>query len=323
MADRLECARQLPVEREPDAAPVRLIHVGEAGELAKIFADQDGVIRVGQALALDLTRDEVCRRKAAKEWIGLGAGVYRLAAHSYTEAARVRAAAWVSGGVLDRTTAAWWHGALPDLIGVPTLSVSRHKSSNSWAGGEWDVVRRTFCAEDRTEVRGVKVTSKEMAVLGAVPLVEQSSRFLDDMLRTGQVSMDGLRTALTRNPRMRGLGSARDLLAVLDSDTQSAAERVFRQLLREAGISGWVQQHPFGGWAIDFAWPELKIAVEIDGWAFHRSHKEFQRDIRKRNALIVAGWLPLSFSWHDLTERPIGSIETVVGLIRERLATLG
>ena len=49
----------------------------------------------------------------------------------------------------------------------------------------------------------------------------------------------------------------------------SAAERVIVKLLRGAGITGWEVGVPFGPWTIDLAFPDAKVAVEVDGWAWH------------------------------------------------------
>ncbi|GAA4756806.1 hypothetical protein GCM10023217_31070 [Gordonia alkaliphila] len=91
---------------------------------------------------------------------------------------------------------------------------------------------RRFCVEDLTQVRGVDVTAKELTVLGCAGLVEYQSRFLDRVLQRGEVTLTGLQACLERNPRARGMALARKLVAVLDSDTESAAERLFIELLR-------------------------------------------------------------------------------------------
>jgi len=64
-------------------------------------------------------------------------------------------------------------------------------------------------------------------------------------------------------------------------DTESYAERFFAKLLRSEGITGWVGQLPIAGWRIDCAWPELRLAVEIGGWAYRSgldSLQAIQRD---------------------------------------------
>lgn len=76
------------------------------------------------------------------------------------------------------------------------------------------------------------------------------------------------------------------------------------RILRDAGITGWVLGQPFGPWRIDVAFPRQKVAVEVDGWAWHVDAERFRNDRRKQNALVRSGWDPLRFTWHDLDGRP-------------------
>ena len=137
------------------------------------------------------------------------------------------------------------------------------------------------------------------------------------------MTLAGLHPRLERNPRGRGIVLARKLVGVLDADTESAAGRLFIALLRAEEIGGWVQQYPFQGWFVDVAWPDWKVAVEIDGWAFHRDHKSFRRDASKRNALVRAGWLPLSFTGHDVHDEPAATAETLTGVLADRALAAG
>jgi len=47
-------------------------------------------------------------------------------------------------------------------------------------------------------------------------------------------------------------------------------------------------------WRFDFAWPEIKLAVEIDGGLYqmgrHQRPAGFRNDIEKLNAATLAGW---------------------------------
>lgn len=54
------------------------------------------------------------------------------------------------------------------------------------------------------------------------------------------------------------------------------------------------QHKPFKdhGWALDFAWPDRKIVVEVEGVS-HRISEGYQKDIVKYNTLAVRGWLLL------------------------------
>jgi very-short-patch-repair endonuclease len=55
---------------------------------------------------------------------------------------------------------------------------------------------------------------------------------------------------------------------------------------------------------IDIAFVAVKVAVEIDGWAYHSSVGAFQRDRRRQNLLVRNGWRVLRFTYHDLIDRP-------------------
>lgn len=47
--------------------------------------------------------------------------------------------------------------------------------------------------------------------------------------------------------------------------------------------------HQTRGWRLDLAWPDKKLAVEVDG-GVHRIKGRFLADIEKHNALVLAGW---------------------------------
>lgn len=57
--------------------------------------------------------------------------------------------------------------------------------------------------------------------------------------------------------------------------------------------------HPDRKWRIDFAWPGLKLAVEIEGGIWtggrHTRGAGFMADMEKYNALAVLGWRLLRF----------------------------
>ena len=66
------------------------------------------------------------------------------------------------------------------------------------------------------------------------------------------------------------------------------------------------------GGGFDLAWPEVRLAVEVDGWETHGSREAFQDD-RERDALMVAmGWRVLRFTWDDVVKRP-GYVLDVIG----------
>jgi very-short-patch-repair endonuclease len=70
------------------------------------------------------------------------------------------------------------------------------------------------------------------------------------------------------------------------------------------------------GLEVDVSWPELRIAVEADSFAYHRTRAAFERD-RERDARLMAnGFLVHRFTERQLAEAP----ETVVAAIRRSLS---
>jgi|GEM_PF-1358311 len=70
---------------------------------------------------------------------------------------------------------------------------------------------------------------------------------------------------------------------------------------------------------IDITLPAYRIAIEVDGWAFHGKHKrDFHRDREKRNALVLNGWLVLAFSARDVMADPLRLLDMVEQLIDRR-----
>jgi very-short-patch-repair endonuclease len=102
------------------------------------------------------------------------------------------------------------------------------------------------------------------------------------------------------------------LLQAAGGGARSEAERLLHQLLRDANITGWKANYRVGGYRVDVGFPDAKVALETDGFAFHRGVNEFQVDRTRQNAIVLLGWQVLRFTWLDLTEYP----EQVVAAIR-------
>jgi very-short-patch-repair endonuclease len=271
--------------------------------LDDLLCRQGGVITLGQAVDLGLSRATVQRRAREGSWRRLHPGVYLVGGHRLTDEARVRAA-WLWAGedaAVCGIAAAYWHGFLsraPARIGltVPSRSHPRHRPGTT-------VVRRDLHQVDLTRTRGVRVTAAPLTVLETATALPEGSTFLDRALQR-HVRFPVVYRSFCRNMGRKGSSAAGRLLVAAADRADSAAERLLVRLLREAGITGWVLGHPFGPWRIDLAFPRQKVAVEVDGWAWHVDPERFGNDRRKQNALVRAGWDPLRFTWHDLDGRP-------------------
>ncbi len=66
---------------------------------------------------------------------------------------------------------------------------------------------------------------------------------------------------------------------------------------------------------IDLAYPEHRVAIELDSIAWHLNRASFQRDRDRVNRLSVRGWTVLSFTWEDYVRRP----RNLVSIVRRAL----
>lgn len=55
--------------------------------------------------------------------------------------------------------------------------------------------------------------------------------------------------------------------------------------------------HPYRRWRFDFAWPDQRIALEVDGAGFgHQSINRLRAKAEKYNAAAVEGWSVLTLT---------------------------
>lgn len=268
-----------------------------------LLSSQDGVISYEQALSHGVSEWTVQRRVRSGDWERLHPRVYLVGGHPLTEPARVRAAGlWAGGrGAVSGPAAAFWLGMLPSAPARIEVTVARGCGLRGHAGVR--VRRRDLHHLDRRRTRGIWHTDRALTALETAIAVPDGSAFLDRALQR-HVPFSQVYRAYCRNMGAQGNARIAALLSAAADRADSAAERSLLRLLRSAGITGWQLGMPFGRWTIDLAFPDARIAVEIDSWAWHTEIERFRNDRHKGNAIVRAGWTLLRFTWHDLTNRP-------------------
>jgi very-short-patch-repair endonuclease len=103
-----------------------------------------------------------------------------------------------------------------------------------------------------------------------------------------------------------------------DAYAVSHLERGFLCLCQHQNLPRPIPQYrfdPVRKWRFDFAWPDVRLAVEIDGGLFSRGRHQraagYQADCEKFNAAMLAGWRVLRYTTRDLTRRPVPVAEEV------------
>jgi very-short-patch-repair endonuclease len=60
--------------------------------------------------------------------------------------------------------------------------------------------------------------------------------------------------------------------------------------------------HPKRKWRFDFAFPAIKLAVELDGRGRHQTVKGVRDDYEKLRAAVMAGWRVLHYPATDIAD---------------------
>jgi very-short-patch-repair endonuclease len=126
--------------------------------------------------------------------------------------------------------------------------------------------------------------------------------------------------------RARGRKGARRLRAAVaayrPSTQKSKLERRFRALLEEtrdlaSPVFNALLEGEAGTHEVDAFWQELALAVQVDGFEFHRTRRDRERDAASDADLELAGYRVMRFTWDDVTvhgDRTLRRLRLAAGL---------
>jgi very-short-patch-repair endonuclease len=152
---------------------------------------------------------------------------------------------------------------------------------------------------------------------------------LDDAIVRGLIRPADLAKLLS-TPGMKarpGSGTLRSLLETWrrHPNVQSVAEMAVLRVILAAGIAAPTTQHEVVAgerYVLDFAWPDLKIAVEVDGFRYHANPTSYEKDRHRDNALGELGWIVIRVTPKEFETRPDAFIANLLARISERQATI-
>jgi hypothetical protein len=177
---------------------------------------------------------------------------------------------------------------------------------------------RSAVADDERLVQGplmVTTPARTAADLAVVLPLEPGVVVLDSAMRAGV-----RRERVEETIRRRRSRVARRTLELADPHSGSVPESQARMVFHFAGLPAPCTQYVIrladAIYRADFAWPQYRLVVEIDGREFHIGEGPFQTDRTRQNALLQAGWHVLRFTVADVRFRP----EYVIAEIRYGLA---
>ncbi|TKJ29130.1 DUF559 domain-containing protein [Blastococcus sp. CCUG 61487] len=177
--------------------------------------------------------------------------------------------------------------------------------------------------------RGLRVTTLPRTVIDSWPLLPTAERrpLALDMANRGLVTAAQLGDALAERPNVGGHRGLRQVIELIADGCRSELEahgvlNVFRHRSLPRGVGQYRVQLSDRHVLLDRAWPEVKLAVELDGARHHTSPEDRRRDLARDRELAALGWVVLRFTYADVLRDPAGVRAKVLEVYRARLAQL-
>jgi len=288
---------------------------------ARQAAAQGGIISRAQLAEWDIAERTITRMVARGELRMIEQAVFLVRGAPATLTARLWTAHLSTQGVIGFASAGHLWGVLAEPPAQVHVCVEHPRRSHA---PTWIRLHRVPVAASAIVRReGLPVTSRSWTVLDLIVRVRRAevTRLADRALQRGWITPSDVTARLRRFPGRTGNRRLRDIAAMLADGAAAESERVLHRILRGRGITGWQPNYELrvGGELVavlDVAFRAERVAIEVDGYAFHSDVDDFRRDRRRQNHLVELGWTVLRFTWSDLTERPGYVAATIRSVLR-------
>jgi Protein of unknown function (DUF559) len=249
---------------------------------------------------------------------------------SWTRAAAATLTTGV-GAVICGPTAALLHGCTAARtaavhVGVPYCRWVRPQEGLKVRHGH--IRTEDVCRLDGLPVVVLEAAIGELLCTGrssfALACADQAMTAQPDVQRAAFAA--AITEYLARRPDRRGLRQARALLDLISGDVESPRESWLRLLVVEAGFPPPVVQFSVCDldgrviWRLDMAWPDLRIALEYDGYEAHAG-RAVQDEAREED-LRNRGWIVVRARAADL-RNPGRVLDELTVAFRQRGGTYG
>lgn len=170
--------------------------------------------------------------------------------------------------------------------------------------------RRALPPQERTTVAGIPVTTVERTLVDLADVVppHRLRKALAEAERMRIADARALAAAMERTRWRTGSGHAALTAALTEvrthgpQKTRSTAEDLLLDLAIEHRLARPAMNRIVDGAEVDALWPVQRIAVEVDGDAYHWTPSARANDRAKANRLVASGWRVLRFGWLDVSD---------------------
>ncbi len=288
---------------------------GAGRVIVAVAASQHGAVTSMQLFARGVTRDEL-RHRVGQGWLRRRhRGVYLVGPlETPFSLAMAAVLAYGDGALLSHHSAAVVCGIRPPPAEPLHVTVARDVRSRDGIR----VHRATLHPADVTRRHGIPVTSPERTLLDLAATERDVDRALNEARILRLVSDPSLDEQFSRYPRHRGAAALKDAAHAAPGFTRSEAERRALRLIRRARLPEPETNVRLHGYEVDFLWRDQRLIAEIDGYAFHSMRSSFERDRRRDQRLMTAGYTVIRVTWRQLTEEPEAVVATLASALTAR-----
>jgi very-short-patch-repair endonuclease len=305
---------------------------GDTRSIEELAAAQHGLVSRSQLNQLGINRGVIDHRVAVGKWQRMQPGVYRIAGAPETGKQRLMAAVlWAGEGAVASHHAA---AALHQLDGFVEGPIEISSTRALKSSGDSVVLHRvkTFGVADVTVVDGIPVTSAARTIVdlaGAVGIPNRAGavglsdleRALDSGLRQRMFTLTRMEWEIRQSRGKRGVKELTNLVEERKryGVPETELERDFIRLIKRSALEMPQCQYRIAGVGrVDFVYPEDKLAIETDGYAWHSDPDAFQKDRARDQELLRLGWRVLRFTKQDIRDRPAQVIKLIGSLKAEK-----
>ena len=193
-----------------------------------------------------------------------------------------------------------------------------HSTRKKSAPSGFRLHRSRVPVQDVAERNGIRVTRTARTSLSLAR--DDDGEAIDEAFRRTRTTLGQIASALGRSRGRWGNRVRRRVVAESRDQPWSQAERKLHRILREAGLSGWVTNHPVQlagrGRHLDVAFLREHLVIEVDGRSAHGKN-QFEDDRARQNELVRAGWAVLRLTWAMLSD-PAAVVDLITDLLRQR-----
>jgi hypothetical protein len=285
--------------------------------LAAWLRRHHGVITLADARRLGIDARTLARLAAAGRLTRRYPGVYVDPARSTASAA-----SWLTAGAavlaalgpvaaLSHRSAAWlWQ--LLDQPPWPVEVVLPRGTTTRLAGAR---VHRTQASYPPRWHDGLRLTDPARTLLDlATTTPGLLTTAVDRAVATRLVRFADLRAVARPDPDRRRGGAAilrahLEWVGYLGAPSPSVLESLMARIFLHYGLPrprAEVVAGEDGEYRVDFAYPELLLAIEVKGYVWHSRPDHLAHDGRRHNELVILGWTILEFTWRQVVDDPGG-----------------